>query len=912
MVIIPKMPWGYRMNTQAQIESMRFQCSPAPRADFCTCLRLSASNAQVPPFAMLSLGPGMHLRNLVVIGVLALCRLPLGGQAPTDAQPPAPLPPASSASPDSALPDDPSQQLLPVAQPEPEATTGVPFKATTDPGGRQIWKADTWTGTGGVEFFYRDYVLRADKVTYNRATTELQAEGHVQVTGGPDDVIINADHGDMRLNLHTARFYHVSGTAGVRAGSHTIVFSTANPFYFTGRVLIQNGEGSYKIVDGTMTNCRLPHPDWQLITRAMTLENNKASTTNALFKFLGVPLFWLPYLRHPTNESGRESGFLIPVFPSNYSSIRGYTLGEQYYWAINRSMDMIIGSEYYSKRGFAPNGDFRYKGPGIDHLSVRWNVLLDRGFEELVGTSNPSAKAAIVGPGDQRTSPAGYEYVNQGGVDIGANGHKDLSSQTNVVGIVEFLSSYVYRLVFDDNYSQAVSSQVSSVVAATHQHNGFIPSVSLERFQTFASATNGDEARIIHLPNLHYDVLDRPLSASSVYWGLSSSLSYISRSEPQFHARNIGRIDFYPHISLPFSVAGWSIVPEAAVHDTFYSGSQNPNLSGGGDATPAVSHEALNRTDFEASVDIRPPALERDFRLSGWNHELRHVIEPELTYHFVGGIGEQARHVLLIDTTDIATDTNEVGYSLTQRFYLRPLTPRPCKPEEVPASGGCVDQLREWASWQIAQKFFLDPYFGGAVIPGRRNTFDSTLGLTPVAFLIGPRNLSPVISRMRFEAIDHMRLEWDVDFDPKTGRMDADNLFAGYSVGGTTVGLGHAMLNAIDEKTSTSSSGLLQSQQLQPFVTIGKQSGSGFNFAANGGYDFVQNSIQYAGAQAVYNWDCCGLTVGYRRFQLGTVGTTSRNETQYLYSFTLANFGNVGDIRRSNSVFRDPTLPPIY
>jgi len=52
------------------------------------------------------------------------------------------------------------------------------------------------------------------------------------------------------------------------------------------------------------------------------------------------------------------------------------------------------------------------------------------------------------------------------------------------------------------------------------------------------------------------------------------------------------------------------------------------------------------------------------------------------------------------------------------------------------------------------------------------------------------------------------------------------------------------------------------------------------------------------------------LTVGYRRFQLGTVGTTSRNETQYLYSFTIANFGNVGDIRRSNSVFRDPTLPP--
>jgi LPS-assembly protein len=66
--------------------------------------------------------------------------------------------------------------------------------------------------------------------------------------------------------------------------------------------------------------------------------------------------------------------------------------------------------------------------------------------------------------------------------------------------------------------------------------------------------------------------------------------------------------------------------------------------------------------------------------------------------------------------------------------------------------------------------------------------------------------------------------------------------------------------------------------------------------------------LQYAGVQAVYNWNCCGLSLGYRRFALGTL----RDETQWLYSFTLASFGSVGDIRRSNSVFRDPSLPPAY
>jgi len=758
---------------------------------------------------------------------------------------------------------------------------------------------DTWTLTGQVVVHYSGYILRADKVIYHQSTTELEAEGNLQASGGPNDILINADRGDMRLNMHTARFFNVHGSQGVRSAGRSVVYSTANPFLFSGRVLLQTSEGHYRIVDGAMTNCRLPRPDWQVISRSIQLANGKASTSNALFKFLGVPIFYLPWLRHPVDDTGRESGFLIPIV-SNYSSITGYTFGEQVYWAINRNMDAIVGSYYYSRRGWAPNGDFRYKGPGLDHLTVRWNALLDRGIEETV-----SATA---------TQPATTQLVNQGGVDILALGRKDLTPETRIAGNVEYLSSYVYRLVFDDNYAQAVSSEVRSDASLTHTHNGFVPSVSMARFQTFASSTNGDEAKILHLPSLRFDVIDRPLGRSPLYWGMGSTLGYLGRSEPDFHARNVGRFDLYPHLSLPLAAGGWSLVPEVAVRDTAYSISQTPDLNGTNRGIPAISHDPLHRTDFEASVDLRAPAVERDFSLTRWNRVLRHVIEPEFTYRYVDGIGAHERNTLLFDTADIATNTNEVGFSLTQRFYLRPAGQQPCANEDASAStGACPDEQakpREWASWQIAQKFFIDPNFGGALIPGRRNVFDSTLDLSAVAFLTSPRNLSPIISRMRFEAIDNLRIQWDLDYDPKAGRLDADNVFAGYSWGRTTVGLGHALLNAVGEKGHAAF--ITQNQQFQPFLTIGKQSGNGFNLAANGGYDIVHGELQYAGVQAVYNWDCCGLTIGYRRFQLGTVGTTSRNETQYLYSFTLANFGSVGDIRRSNSVFRDPTLPPAY
>ena len=224
-----------------------------------------------------------------------------------------------------------------------------------------------------------------------------------------------------------------------------------------------------RLIDGTMTNCRLPRPDWLVISRAIQLSNGKASTTNAVFKFLGVPLFYLPYLSHPVDDAGRQSGLLIPVLPSNNSSIRGYTLGEQVYWVINRSMDMVIGTDYYTKRGFAPNGDFRYKGPGVDHLTARWNALLDRGIEQ------PSP-----------THPGAMVLVNQGGVDVLALGRKDLTPETHVAGNVEFLSSYIYRLVFEDTYSQAISSEVASNVSLTHEHNGRVPSVSMDRFQSLS------------------------------------------------------------------------------------------------------------------------------------------------------------------------------------------------------------------------------------------------------------------------------------------------------------------------------------------------------------------------------------------------------------------------------------------
>jgi len=820
------------------------------------------------------------------------------------------------------IPDDPSLQLLPVARPEPVPETGVPVRLT---GAEQTHAGDISTLTGGAVIYYKNYVIHADKITYHHSTATVEAEGHLQVQGGPNDTVLTASHGEMHLQDHTAAFYDVTGTFGVRRMGKTMIYSTPDPFIFTGRLLLQTGENEYRIVDGSMTSCRLPKPDWKLISRSIEVANQKATTHNSVFEFWRVPLFYLPFVERNLDETGRESGFLLPQ--GENSSVKGLVLGEEFYWAINRSMDMTVGAEYWSKRGYAPSGNFRYRGSALDALTVRWNALLDRGIEEtLAGATTPTLE-------------------NQGGADIIAYGRKYFSPETRVAGAVEYLSSYIYRLAFDENLAQATSSEVQSDAAFTHAHNGFVPSVTIDRFQTFAGTSSSDgapvvnvpEARILHLPSLRFDVADRPLPGSdrvpSIYWGLGSSIADLGRAEPNFHSRDVGRLDLYPHIEWPLHLGDWQVVPEFALRTTQYSGSQIPDLTGTHfNGVPYVQHNPLNRSDLEASVDIRPPVLERDFALTGLHRELRHVIEPEIFYRYVTGINN-ARDTLQFDMTDIATNTNEAGYSLTQRFYVKNNAAKPCSDDtqggarpapnqDAPnldplgqdlgtqtAPGGnsaddaetCKAPAREWASWQVAQKFYIDPTFGGALIPNRRNVFDSTLDLTGVSFLTNPRNVAPILSRARFEAIDHLRIEWDIDYDTKSGRMDADNLFAGYSWGRTTIGLGHALLNAADENGSSAS--VIQSQQIQPFLYFGKPSDVGFSVAMNASYDFTHDTLQYGGVEAVYNWNCCGLQAGYRRFELGSL----RDEGEWLWGFTLSNIGTAGNIHHSTSVFPTPT-----
>ena len=109
-------------------------------------------------------------------------------------------------------------------------------------------------------------------------------------------------------------------------------------------------------------------------------------------------------------------------------------------------------------------------------------------------------------------------------------------------------------------------------------------------------------------------------------------------------------------------------------------------------------------------------------------------------------------------------------------------------------------------TWEIAQKYFLDPTFGGALVTGQRNVFTTTEDLTGIAFATEPRHLSPVVSRLRVATSRRTDTEWDLDYDFQLGRVNASTLLVNYNLGPFTVGGGDAFLQIPQTNTQSTQS----------------------------------------------------------------------------------------------------------
>jgi LPS-assembly protein len=784
-----------------------------------------------------------------------------------------------------------SQTLPPSSTPPNRASTPRQQEDVTMRAIEQEKEGVTYRLRGNAEIHYRNYILRADNMTYNSDTGDSELIGHVLLDGGPNNEHIEASHGTYNINSEKGIFYSAVGTVGFRPHKTRFMITTSNPFAFTGKIVEKLGPDRYLVRNGTVTTCELPQPKWQFSARKVAVDvDSTAKIYNSKFELMGIPVFYFPFVTHPVEKNQRQSGLLIPSIGN--SNTKGFIAGDSAYWAINRSMDATVGAEYYSKRGWAQQGQFRARPSETSYLFIGYTGMVDRGI--------------------------GTPPQNQGGRDVRLLGEHPFGNFRGIANI-DYLSSFIFRLAFTDVYTQAINSEVKSQVFLSTTTNGFHLNALAERYQNFESTS--ELVRILHTPSFFFTGEERELGHSPFYWSFDSAAEGLQRRHMGFRTGPlVARVDLAPTLIMPLQAGGWSLRPALTLRDTFYSEHDNSDSSAIGGIQRAVK-DALNRKSVETSVELRPPTVSRVFDHPWLRHKWKHVIEPQMRYEYVTGINNFP-DVLRFDFRDVQTDTNEVEYSVVNRLYAKQLDPnrKDCDvpgttapvtsstpqegalPWDVPSTPDpqrCVTATRELVNWEIGQKYFFDPTFGNALVPGLRNVFASTAEFTGIAFLTQPRRFAPIISRLRIQSSAHTDTEWDLDYDLKAGRINSSNAQVNYHSGPFSIGGGDTFLRVLDNSLGITPMGANEFHQFRMQFGYGSSTKRGLSGTSVVGYDVNHGSIQYILAQATYNWDCCGFSMELRRFALGTV----RDENQYRFSFNLANVGAFGNLKRQERLY---------
>lgn len=714
--------------------------------------------------------------------------------------------------------------------------------------GPQQRRGDLFLADGSVEIRYGRLLLHADHVEYNTTTYEAAARGHVQLDF--ENQHVEGDEAQLNVRTGAGHFRNVRGTVRVDRRPNPSLLITENPLYFEAQDVERVSEDEYVVRQAWITVCDPEHPTWQFFApRARLRLNRSVALINANFRLYRVPLVWLPYASAPAGPKVRQSGFLIPTI--GQSNAKGFLVGDAFYWAPVPWADATVGAQYLSRRGSAERAEFRAKPGENTSLDYTYYGVIDRGLPGANGVRVP-----------------------QGGHQQRFEMQSLLADNWRFVADVNELSSLTFRLAFANTYGEAINSEVRSALFLTNNFRGFSLNFSGQNNKSFLLVNPQTAVTLRNLPEIRLgSVEQQPWARVPLYFGFDAFAGAAHRRDPVLETpAMVQRTEFAPRVTLPVRFGRWANVTATAAFRTARYGAS----LAGGTAQPVLDEQAITRNNGEFTIDLRPPVLERYFDRPKSRRKYKHTIEPELKYRYVTGINDFERFIRF-DSDATLANTNEIEYGFTQRLYRK-------------EGDGQPDDL---VTWRVVQKHFFDPSFGGALVPGQRNVFQTLDDITPFAFADTPRNWSPIVSQFKVTPGGLYDIEQLLEYDPQRKKI--------ITIGTLVKIKPWREFFATVAHYRMQDNPILQplSNQVRALFGYGSETRRGFNVTAGVSYDITNSSLQNQIVQVSYNGGCCGLALEYRRLALASV----RTDNQFRVSFIIANIGTFGTLRRSERIF---------
>ena len=738
---------------------------------------------------------------------------------------------------------------------------------------------------GNVDARLGIYRLQADKLTVYEAENRVEAEGSVVFDQG-NDQRITGSRGVFNYRTKLGYFENSTGFTN-QTQDGTVIFFTADRVERTSltTIVLQNV---------VVTACGDDNvPKWSFQTkRTEIVQGERVKLKRPTFKVLGVPVLPLPYASIPIKRRDRASGFLTPTIGAGGD--KGLRISNAYYQTLGESADITIRNDIFTGRGLGFGFDVRTRANERSYLNFGFYAVQDRIF-------------------GSKSSP---QTPDQGGTSFYADGVQYFPNGFVAAADVRITSNIAFRQVFSDRVQQIISPLEVSQIFVNKSWDNYSLDL-LARSQVVSIP--GVRISTRNLPSVSFEKRPSPLSFFKdlpVYFSFRSSLEGVSRresSDPSYQfptpidlirSPALGqRLDFNPQVEIPFYYKGWSLTATTGLRTTYYSNSL-------AEKSRQITGKDLVRGYGEFELDFRAPALARNFYADDRLFKFRHVIEPYVAFRARRGVGRDYRRVILFDYNDTVTDTTEIEYGVTNRFYTRRYT-------EIPVEGVSRDVLLkatqdknnplsiqpyEIFTLTVRGKYFADPYFGGALQPGRRNQFQSITDLTAFTFGGAPCRFSP--------------LNVDLTYRPRrtvyaNSRLDLGVQNLGLRNLSATLGYDTRFLKIFQTFYYTRAVSLAPNLQRfnNPFgKEAGTQRGSQWSPSIFGGnrergffggasmfFDFQntrgkqQSPLVSSTFTLGYAYDCCAVTAQYSSFNVGL-----RNENRFLFSFRLNGIGAFG------------------
>jgi LPS-assembly protein len=733
---------------------------------------------------------------------------------------------------------------------------------------------------GAVDARIGTYRLQADKVTVYDAKNLAVADGNVVFDQG-DQQRITGSHAEWNYRTKTGFFINATG--------YTNQTNDGTRMYFIADRVERINLTTIVLTNVEITACDEEKPKWSFRAKKARIKTgDRARITSPTFRVKGAPLIYLPYASVSLKQIDRASGFLTPTFSA--SGEKGFRFSDAYYLTLGRSADLTLRGDVFTQRGLGIGGDFRSRANSRSFFNMGFYAVKDRILGHKADASHP----------DQGGSSF---YIDA--VHYFANGFLAAAD-------VNITSSLTFRQIFSDSIQQAISPEERSQVFLNKNFQAY--SFNL-RMNSQATSLQNSQIRIRELPSISIDRRPSPLPwlrKIPIYYTLEGSADGVSRKEtpsdvglflieagrlPIDTPSVVQRLDLHPDVIVPLSFGGWNVTATAGARATYYSNSIDPT-------TQLVSSRDVIRGYGEFELDVRPPALARNYRRSDGSVLFRHVIEPYVIYRRVAGI-DNFNEIIRFDYVDAIADTNEIEYGIANRFFTKRSTETVGKKAAQVAreKKSLATQPYEALSITIRGKYFFDPFFGGALIPGRRNQFDPIDTLSAFTYGAVPRRFSPVNIDVRYRPSQDLFADFRSDIDTHGGGLRAM---------AATFGLNRSLVQAFSTFYYTRAvelvpsllqfanaagrePGTLRGSQWSPTLFVGNHERGLFG-GVSLFFDFQKHPFAGSNRALIsstatigYTWKCCMITAQDFTFNVGL-----RNENRIVFAFRLNGIGTFG------------------